>query len=66
MQYRWKNHTVEYYIKYMIDTSQITNLVVLLLSSISITDETVFTGSEIKGLRGYHYYYYYCIERQRS
>ena len=53
------NHIVEYYIKYMFDTSQITNLLVLLLSSISITDGTAFTGSEMEGLRNYYYYYYY-------
>ena len=53
------NHIVEYYIKYIFDTSQITNLLVLLLSSIRITDETAFTGSKIEGLRDYHYYYYY-------
>ena len=43
----------------MFDTSQITNLLVLLLSSIRITDETAFTESEIEGFQDYHYYYSY-------
>ena len=45
----------------MFDTSQITNLLVLLLSSIRITDETAFTESEIEGFQDYHYYYSYFI-----
>ena len=52
------NHIVEYYIKYMFDTSQITNLLVLLLSSIRITDETAFTESEIEGFQDYSYSYF--------
>ena len=32
-----------------------------MLSSISITDGTVFTGNEIESLHNYHYYFYYCI-----
>ena len=60
------NHIVEYYIKYMFYISQITNLLVLLLSSISITDGTAFTGSEMEGLRNYYYSYSYLIGQRRS